>query len=59
VSAYANNSSNELTSTSAAGYTYDANGNTISKTVSGNTTQYTWDFENRLTSVTLPNLAAR
>jgi RHS repeat-associated protein len=55
VSAYANNSSNELTSTSAAGYTYDANGNTISKTVSGNTTQYTWDFENRLTSVTLPN----
>jgi len=55
VSAYTNNSSNELTSTSAASYAYDANGNTTSKIVSGNTTQYTWDFENRLTSVTLPN----
>jgi RHS repeat-associated protein len=54
VSAYANNSSNELTSTSAASYAYDANGSTTSKIVSGSTTQYTWDFENRLTSVTLP-----
>ena len=55
VSAYTNNSSNELTSTSAASYAYDANGNTTSKTVSGNTTQYTWDFENRLSQITLPN----
>jgi RHS repeat-associated protein len=54
VSSYTNNSSNELTSTSAASYAYDANGNTTSKTVSGNTTNYTWDFENRLTSVMLP-----
>ena len=33
---------------------YDANGNTPSKTDSTGTTNYTWDFENRLTSVTLP-----
>jgi RHS repeat-associated protein len=54
VSSYTNNSSNELTSSSAASYAYDANGNTTSKTVSGNTTNYTWDYENRLTSVVLP-----
>ncbi len=54
VSSYSNNVSNELTSTSAASYTYDSNGNTTSKTDSTGTTNYTWDFENRLTSVTLP-----
>ena len=32
----------------------DANGNTTTKTDSTGTTQYGWDFENRLTSVTLP-----
>jgi RHS repeat-associated protein len=55
VSPYSYNTSNELTSTSAASYAYDYNGNTTSKTVSGNTTNYAWDYENRLTSVTLPN----
>jgi RHS repeat-associated protein len=54
VSSYTNNSSNELTASSAATYSYDANGNTLTKTVTGNTTQYTWDYENRLTSVVLP-----
>ena len=54
VSSYANNTSNELTSTSAASYTYDSNGNTTSKTDSTGTTSYAWDFENRLTQVTLP-----
>ena len=51
---YNYNASNELTSTSAAMYTYDNNGNTISKTTTAGTTSYTWDFENRLASVTLP-----
>ena len=51
---YNYNSSDELTSTSAATYAYDNNGNTTSKTDSTGTTYYTWDFENRLTSVTLP-----
>jgi RHS repeat-associated protein len=51
---YSYNSSNQLTSTSAATYTYDYNGNTTSKTDTNGTTYYTWDYENRLTSVTLP-----
>src|SRR5258708_26202432 len=33
---------------------FDHNGNTLTKTDSTGTTSYTWDFENRLTSVTLP-----
>jgi RHS repeat-associated protein len=38
----------------AAGSALDSNGNTLSKNDSTGTTNYTWDFENRLTSVTLP-----
>jgi len=33
---------------------FDANGNTIVKTDSTGSTSYTWDYENRLTSVILP-----
>ena len=33
---------------------YDHNGNTLTKVVGSNTTTYAWDFENRLSSVTLP-----
>jgi len=55
VSSYTNNSSNELTATSNASYTYDYNGNTASKTDSTGTTSYTWDYENRLAGVTLPS----
>jgi RHS repeat-associated protein len=54
VASYTTNSSNELTATSNASYTYDLNGNTITKTDSTGTTTYTWDYDNRLTSVTLP-----
>jgi YD repeat-containing protein len=54
VSSYTTNASNELTATSNATYAYDSNGNTLTKTVGSNTTTYAWDFENRLTSVTLP-----
>jgi RHS repeat-associated protein len=54
VSSYSNNVSNELTSTSSNSYTYDANGNRLTGTTGSNTTTYTWDYENRLTSVTLP-----
>jgi len=39
VSPYVNNTSNELTSTPNASYTYDYNGNATSKTVSGGTTK--------------------
>jgi YD repeat-containing protein len=33
---------------------FDNNGNTLTKLVGSNTTTYAWDFENRMTSVTLP-----
>ena len=54
VSSYTTNSSNEMTANSNASYTYDDNGNTTSKTDSAGTTDYSWDYENRLAAVTLP-----
>ena len=54
VSPYSYNPSNELVSTPNAIYAYDSNGNLSSDTVSTGTTNYTWDFENRLTQATLP-----
>jgi RHS repeat-associated protein len=51
VSPYSYNSSNELTSIPSLAYTYDSNGNTKTKS---DGTQYTWDFENRLTQVVMP-----
>jgi len=54
VASYTNNSSNELTATSNASYGYDLNGNAVTKNDSTGITTYAWDFENRLTSVTLP-----
>jgi len=54
VPSYANNVSNELTSTSNLTYGYDNNGNAITKNDSTGITTYAWDFENPLTSVTLP-----
>ncbi|HLZ11515.1 MAG TPA: DUF3750 domain-containing protein [Candidatus Acidoferrum sp.] len=54
---YGYNNSNEMNSAPGASFTYDNSGNTLSKTDSTGTTNYTWDFENRLTSVTLPGTA--
>ncbi|HKV61868.1 MAG TPA: hypothetical protein VJO16_08145 [Candidatus Acidoferrum sp.] len=54
VASYTTNASNEMTANSNASFTYDDDGNTASKTDSTGTTNYSWDFENRLTSVTLP-----
>jgi len=54
VSSYTTNAANELTATPGVSYTYDSNGNMLTKTDSTGTTSYVWDFENRLTSVTLP-----
>jgi RHS repeat-associated protein len=54
VSPYSVNTSNELTSIPGTTYTYDNNGNTLTKVTSAGTTTYGWDYENRLTSVTLP-----
>jgi RHS repeat-associated protein len=55
VSSYTTNASNEMTANSNASYTYDSNGNTLTKVIGSNTTTYAWDYENRLTSVTLPS----
>ncbi len=52
VSPYVNNVSNKLTSTQST--TYDNNGNSATRLDLTGTTTYNWDFENRLTSVTLP-----
>ncbi len=46
---------NRLVSTSTASYFYNNNGNLISKTDATGTTQYVWDFENRLTQVVTPS----
>ena len=46
---------NRLTNTTTASYSYDTNGNLISRTDSSGTTQYSWDFESRLKQVSLPN----
>ena len=54
VSPYSVNSSNELSSTPSVTYTYDNNGNTLTKVTSAGATTYGWDYENRLTSATLP-----
>jgi len=51
---YTYNSSNEMLTREGVPYTYDADGNTLSKTNGSGMTSYAWDFENRLTSVTLP-----
>jgi RHS repeat-associated protein len=51
---YSYNSSNELTSTPTTTYTFDNNGNTLTAVAGTNTTSYAWDYENRLSTVTLP-----
>jgi len=38
---------------------YDSNGNTLTSVTGSNTTTDAWDFENRLTSVTLPGSGGR
>jgi RHS repeat-associated protein len=54
LSPYTYNVSNELTQTPNALYSQDYNGNTTLMTDSAGSTTYAWDYENRLTSVTLP-----
>ena len=51
---YNYNSSNQITSTSNTSFTFDGNGNTLTKADTNGTTSYAWDYENRLTQVTLP-----
>jgi RHS repeat-associated protein len=46
---------NKLTSSATASYTYDNNGNSLSKIDSSGTTTFTWNEENQLKQVTLAN----
>jgi RHS repeat-associated protein len=46
---------NRLTATGTASYVYDSNGNMTTKTDGVGTTQFAWDFENRLTQVVTPS----
>jgi RHS repeat-associated protein len=43
-----------MNSPGAGTYTYNKNGNPVSKTTASGVWQYEWDYENRLTKVTLP-----
>ena len=51
VASYTYNVSNELTNLPGVSYTYDDNGSLFTK---NDGSGYSWDFENRLTRVTLP-----
>lgn len=50
---------NKLTSTATANYTYDANGNMLSKSDSSGFWTYGWDFENRIHSARKNNKIVR
>ncbi|MGA2482628.1 MAG: RHS repeat-associated core domain-containing protein [Candidatus Acidiferrales bacterium] len=54
IPSYSYNTSNELTSFSNEAFTYDNNGNTLTKADTNGTTTYAWDYEDRLTGVILP-----
>ncbi|MHB2026909.1 MAG: RHS repeat-associated core domain-containing protein [Elusimicrobiota bacterium] len=55
ITGYQYNAANELTSNSSFTYTYDNNGNLITKTdAANNRTTYGYDSENELTSISLP-----
>lgn len=51
---YAYQPFNKLTSSATASYTYDNNGNLLSKTVGSGATTFSWNEENQLTQVGLP-----
>jgi RHS repeat-associated protein len=52
VSPYQYNTSNELTSTPSGSYSYDHNGNMLNRP---DGTQFSWDYENRLSQAVLPS----
>ncbi len=55
---YQNNDLNQITGDGENSYTYDDNGNRKTKTGSGITTNYSWDYENRLTGINLTGQSA-
>lgn len=57
-STYGYQPNNRLTSTDTASYLYDNNGNMTAKSDGAGTTQFQWDFENRLTNVVTPSVGS-
>ncbi len=57
MSGYQTGTGNRLLSDGLFNYTYDNEGNMLTKAeiATGNVTEYAWDYRNRLTSVTLKN----
>jgi RHS repeat-associated protein len=53
--AYGYQPNNRLMSTDTASYLYDNNGDMTARADSAGTTQFVWDFENRLTNVVTPS----
>jgi YD repeat-containing protein len=53
--AWSHNQNNELIDTTVASYEYDANGNTVRKTVGTQVTRYEYNARNRLARVILPS----
>jgi len=60
-SAYQYNELNQLTEDDSCTYAYDADGNMTSKVskITGDSTSYTWDIEDKLIQVRMPGLIAR
>lgn len=54
---YVYNQGNQLVVNNGT-YSYDRNGNLLSKTTSEGTTTYAWDYENRLVKVSIPTTTA-
>ena len=56
---YVTGAGNQLLSDGTYNYTYDQNGNTLTKTriADGQVTTNTWDYDNRLTHVVVQNAA--
>jgi RHS repeat-associated protein len=52
-STYSYNSDNRLLTAGSTVFNYDNNGNLITKTLGSNVTNYSWDFNNMLTQVTV------
>ena len=52
---YSHDAGNQLLATNRAQYTYDHNGNLVTKETSEGITTYRWDYENRLIEVNLPD----
>jgi len=52
---YTNNNMNQMTAAGNITYTYDDAGNMLTKVVNQETTNYTWDFRNKMLKVDFPS----